>query len=67
VVALILDQIGMNGRLLVRHHQLIPADDLLGHMMICPDCGAVREVDEAHGLTMTQLVLGTSSAGASDR
>jgi len=38
------------------YHQLISADDLQGHMMVCPDCGAVREIDEAHDLTMTRLV-----------
>lgn len=38
------------------HTQLITADDLQGHMMVCPACGAVREIDEAHDLTVTKLV-----------
>jgi Zn finger protein HypA/HybF involved in hydrogenase expression len=39
------------------YHQFISADDLQGHMVICPECGAVREIDEAHDLTMTMLVI----------
>jgi len=34
----------------------ITADDLQGHMMVCPACGAVSEMDEAHDLTVTKLV-----------
>jgi hydrogenase nickel incorporation protein HypA/HybF len=38
----------------------ITADDLIGHLYVCPDCGVAREVDEAHGLE----VLGvTGDAG----
>ncbi len=37
--------------------QMITVDDLQGHMMVCPACGAVREIDEAHDLTVTKLVI----------
>ena len=30
----------------------ITADDLIGHLFICPDCGESREIDEAHGLEL---------------
>ena len=42
------------------HTQTITVDDLQGHMMICPTCGAVREIDEAHDLTVTKLVIAAS-------
>jgi len=36
--------------------QVIKSDDLVGHMFICPDCGAIKEVDEAHDLELVQVV-----------
>lgn len=30
----------------------IVADDLIGHVFICPDCGQSQEIDEAHGLKL---------------
>jgi hydrogenase nickel insertion protein HypA len=30
----------------------IAADDLIGHLFICPDCGQSQEIDEAHGLEL---------------
>lgn len=32
------------------HAQHITADDLIGHMFICPECGVAKEIEEAHGL-----------------
>jgi Zn finger protein HypA/HybF involved in hydrogenase expression len=37
--------------------QPIAADDLQGHMAICPACGAVQEIDEAHDLLVTRVVV----------
>jgi Zn finger protein HypA/HybF involved in hydrogenase expression len=34
------------------HQQVITSDDLEGHMFICPKCGAIREIDEAHDLEL---------------
>lgn len=30
----------------------IDADDLVGHMYVCPDCGHVKEIEEAHDLEL---------------
>ena len=30
----------------------IVADDLLGHVYVCPDCGWSETIDEAHGLEL---------------
>jgi Zn finger protein HypA/HybF involved in hydrogenase expression len=35
----------------------ITADDLIGHLFICPECGAAREIDEAHGLELLEVTL----------
>lgn len=45
------------------HQQVITSDDLVGHMFICPGCGAVREVDESHDL---ELLGVTPASGAGD-
>jgi Zn finger protein HypA/HybF involved in hydrogenase expression len=39
------------------HAQPIAADDLQGHMAVCPACGAVQEIDEAHDLVVTRVVV----------
>ena len=38
------------------HGQVITSDDLMGHMFVCPKCGATREIDEAHDLELVELV-----------
>lgn len=38
------------------HKQVITSDDLVGHMFVCPKCGATREIDEAHDLELVELV-----------
>jgi len=38
------------------HKQVITSDDLVGHMFICPQCGATREIDEAHDLELIELI-----------
>jgi hydrogenase nickel insertion protein HypA len=32
------------------HTQIITDEDLLGHIYVCPKCGASYEIEEAHGL-----------------
>ena len=34
----------------------ITSDDLEGYMFICPLCGAVHEVDEAHDLELIEVI-----------
>ena len=38
------------------YEQVITSDDLEGHMFICPICGAVHEVDEAHDLELIEII-----------
>ena len=38
------------------NEQIINSDDLVGHMFICPVCGTIREVDEAHDLELLEIV-----------
>ena len=49
------------------HRQVITSDDLQGHMFVCPDCGAVREVDEAHDLELLSVELRDDPLPAGDR
>lgn len=42
------------------YQQVITSDDLMGHMFVCPDCGAVTEVDEAHDLELLEVVAETA-------
>jgi Zn finger protein HypA/HybF involved in hydrogenase expression len=46
------------------HHQVISADELQGHMVVCPSCGVVQEIDEADDISMTRIVVGERSAGS---
>jgi Zn finger protein HypA/HybF involved in hydrogenase expression len=41
------------------HEQVITSDDLIGHMFLCPKCGATREIDEAHDLELIELAAET--------
>lgn len=34
------------------HKQAISADDLIGHLFLCPQCGKPTEIEEAHGLEL---------------
>lgn len=36
--------------------QVITSDDLIGHMFVCPQCGAAKEIDEAHDLELIELI-----------
>jgi len=38
------------------YQQVITSDDLEGHMFICPVCGHVHEVDEAHDLELVEII-----------
>ncbi|GAB4546845.1 MAG: hypothetical protein OHK0023_07130 [Anaerolineae bacterium] len=37
------------------YEQTITHDDLLGHAFVCPKCGAVSEIDEAHDLELLSI------------
>jgi len=38
------------------HQQVISSDDLVGHMFVCPGCGVVQEIDEAHDLELLEVI-----------
>jgi Zn finger protein HypA/HybF involved in hydrogenase expression len=37
----------------------VNSDDLIGHMFICPHCGAVQEIAEAHDLELVEVIAET--------
>ena len=37
------------------HTQTVHADDLIGHLFVCPECGTPKEIDEAHGLELVEV------------
>ncbi len=39
------------------HRQVITSDDLIGHMFVCPSCGAIKEIDEAHDLELIDVTV----------
>jgi hydrogenase nickel incorporation protein HypA/HybF len=41
------------------HQQVITSDDLIGHMYICPQCGTMREIEEAHDLELVKVIAET--------
>ena len=45
------DQCGYGGE--------VNSDDLVGHMFICPHCGTVREIAEAHDLELIGVIAQT--------
>jgi Zn finger protein HypA/HybF involved in hydrogenase expression len=38
------------------HRQVITADDLIGHLFICPSCGAAREIEHSDDLVVLAIV-----------
>jgi Zn finger protein HypA/HybF involved in hydrogenase expression len=51
-----IDIINLDFKCSCGYGQVITNDDLVGHMFVCPDCGATKEVDEAHDLELVELV-----------
>ena len=39
------------------HTQVVTCDDLIGHFFVCPSCGTAKEIDEAHGLQLKDIVV----------
>jgi hypothetical protein len=48
------------------YHQIITSDDLEGHMFICPMCGNVHEVEEAHDLELLGVVAESAEPAGAD-
>ncbi len=38
------------------HSQVIESEDLLGHLYVCPSCGATKEIEEAHDIRLVEFV-----------
>jgi hydrogenase nickel insertion protein HypA len=38
------------------HKESIHADDLIGHMVVCPECGAAKAIDEGSGLQVLEII-----------
>jgi Zn finger protein HypA/HybF involved in hydrogenase expression len=51
-----IDTVNLDYQCLCGYQQVITSDDLEGHMFICPLCGAVHEVDEAHDLELVEML-----------
>ena len=46
------------------HRQVITADDLIGHLFICPSCGAAREIKHSDDLLVLAVVAQENAADA---
>ena len=53
---LAIDTVNLDFKCACGRRKVIQSDDLIGHMFICPDCGAIKEVDEAHDLELVEVV-----------
>ncbi len=56
---LIIDTVNLDYKCVCGYQQIITCDDLEGHMFICPECGHVHEVDEAHDLELVEVIAET--------
>lgn len=56
---LLIDTVNLDYTCSCGYQQVINSDDLEGHMFICPECGAVHEVDEAHDLELVAIIAET--------
>jgi len=54
-----IDTVALDFNCTCGHQQIITSDDLVGHMFVCPQCGATKEIDEAHDLELVELVAQT--------
>ncbi|MEW5702612.1 MAG: hydrogenase maturation nickel metallochaperone HypA [Candidatus Zixiibacteriota bacterium] len=39
------------------HTETVHADDLIGHLFVCPSCGTPKEIEEAHGLQLVGVTV----------
>lgn len=53
---LVIETINLNHECPCGHKQVINSDDLVGHMFICPVCGTMREIEEAHDLELIKVI-----------
>jgi hydrogenase nickel insertion protein HypA len=51
-----IDTVNLDFKCPCGHEQVITSDDLIGHMFVCPKCGATKEIEEAHDLELVEPV-----------
>ncbi|MCX7718718.1 MAG: hydrogenase/urease maturation nickel metallochaperone HypA [Candidatus Sumerlaeaceae bacterium] len=54
---LVIETVNLEYRCECGHAQVVTNDDLIGHMFVCPQCGVVREVRDAHDLELMEVVV----------
>jgi hydrogenase nickel insertion protein HypA len=54
---LVVETVNLEYRCECGYAQVVTNDDLIGHMFVCPQCGAVREVRDAHDLELVEVVV----------
>jgi Zn finger protein HypA/HybF involved in hydrogenase expression len=55
---LVIDEFSVKHTCETCHHAYVTsAEDLLGHLFFCPDCGRPAEIDEAHGLELVSMTI----------
>lgn len=57
---LLIDTVNLDYTCPCGYQQVITSDDLEGHMFICPQCGHIHEVDEAHDLELIEVIAETA-------
>lgn len=55
--ALLVETVNHHYHCVCGYEQVITSDDLTGHMYVCPQCGTVAEIDEAHDLTLLEVIM----------
>lgn len=46
------------------HRQIVTADDLIGHMIVCPACGRAGDVAGTHDLEVVEIIAADDVATA---
>lgn len=54
---LIVDTVNHEYHCTCGYQQIVTSDDLMGHMFVCPQCGVISEIDEAHDLMLLNVIL----------
>ena len=55
---LVIDEVSFNSVCAAcGHAAVVTTDDLIGHLFICPECGAGQEIDEARGLVILGITI----------
>lgn len=53
---LMVETVGLRHKCGCGYKHVLISDDLVGHIFICPICGAIREVYEVHNLELIEVV-----------